>query len=148
MKLKYLLIATIITCNYTMPQETTLDGIIKRLSKAFDIESDVDRLNAYDKITEELKLIPKIKHLKISGMYSGKNRYGFPTTIKIKEDGSYYIESISHEYSSSGDWIDVGGDTIEFYSKGAKVSVATVSINGLNFNVNYFLGGIFFKRIK
>ena len=90
----------------------------------------------------------EIKHLKISGMYSGKNQYGFPTTIKIKEDGSYYIESISHEYSSSGDWIDVGGDTIEFYSKGAKVSVATVSINGLNFNVNYFLGGIFFKRIK
>ena len=40
MKLKYLLISTIITCNYTMSQETTLDGIIKRLSKASDIESD------------------------------------------------------------------------------------------------------------
>ena len=66
MKLKYLLISTIITCNYTMSQETTLDGIIKRLSKASDIESDVDRLNEYDKITEELKLIPKIKHLKQS----------------------------------------------------------------------------------
>ena len=94
------------------------------------------------KKTEEAKS----KVIKISGIYQGKNKFGWDSTISLLDNGTCINEvDWAGDYKTSyWKWEDVGDNKIKVYSKNfGAVFTAKVSEDGIKID-----GEKFYRRIQ
>ena len=85
----------------------------------------------------------KSNSVKIEGLYSGTNNWGYPSTIKLTSNGSFIIESPVQDFPEFGEWVLINDNRIDLYTDGYKIFTVIVSQQGIRVE-----DGNFYKRIR